>query len=102
MPDAADGDWKVVLRAEARSRRLVGDREFIDFGAAGTPPNGMPPRSSNAGSSMTQNTDHEEAEVESIPLPEVRVLDALAEREEDDSHYDDDQHVDEFVVQWME
>ena len=102
MPDAVDAEWKVVLRADARSRRIVGDREVIDFGAPGTSGSIAMSRNSTAASSLTENPALEEPEVQSVPLPEVQVLDAMAEREEDDSHFDDDQHVDEFQVQWME
>ena len=102
IPDAADAEWKVVLRADPRSKRIVGDRDVLDFGAPGGPTNAALPRSSLAGSSMTQNPEYEEPEVASIPRPEVQTLDALAGREEDDSHFDDDQHVDEFMVEWLE
>ena len=102
MPDAVDNDWKVVPRAEARSKRVVGDRDVLEFGAPGGPHNAAFPRTSVAGSSVTENFDHEEPEVESIPLPEVQVVDAMAGGEEDDSFFDDDQHVDEFLVQWLQ
>ena len=64
MPDAMDSDWKVVLQADARRKRIVGDHDIVDFGAAETQGNGPCPRSTTAGSSMTRNSHTEEPEVE--------------------------------------
>ncbi|KAG0574730.1 hypothetical protein KC19_VG286100, partial [Ceratodon purpureus] len=102
MPDAADREWRVIIRHDPRAKRIVVDEVNGDFGAAEL--SDLPSREATSvdASTMTQASEQEEPEVESVPLPNVQVLDAQTHEEEDDDHYDDDQHVDEFIVEWVE
>ena len=94
-------EWRVIIRHEPRSKRIVGDEVDADFGTAGFS-DSMREAASVDASAMTQASEHDDPEVESVRLPKVQILDAQQLQEEDDDQYDDDQHVDEFIVEWVE
>lgn len=87
MEDRVNPEWRVVIRHDPRSRRRMGEREYLFFGAGGTVEEGdlMAPTPLN-------NQTHEGIVVDAL---HVHAVDTTALEVEDDLHVRDMEYEDD-------
>lgn len=99
MEDPHHPEWKVVIRHEPRTRRVIGDREDIDFGARGTDTD------YGVNDDRSYPADDEQSELGNaieVPIEVYNNLAAQVEDAYDDRHLDDTQYEDEVEILYVE
>lgn len=100
MANVIDLDWKVVIEYEPRSKRIIGKRTIIDFGATGSSSSANK-ENTPAELTMIQNIQQDKLEVKSILVQEIHALDTETNATEDDNHLNIEQYMDEFTNKWV-
>ena len=99
MDDSRSPEWKVVLRHDPRARRIVTDREQVEFSAPGT-------CASNARPGSTAEVGEEDlrrdVQDEEVPIDQYNTVAAQMEDASDERHLDDTQFEDEFEIVYVE
>ena len=97
--DTADPAWKVVLRHDPRSKRVIGDREVHVFGAPGS---SRPMLSTVSMSRQDPESSQSTAEGEEVPVEQINAFLHGEERPDDDHHLDDTQFEDPMELQYVD
>ena len=92
MEDVLTPEWKIVLRHDPRGRRVIGDSENA-FDYTHSVLDNVD-RNSAVAVSVADAVD-QQSQLRQVPIARVHELDADLRREEDDSHYDDNEYEDE-------
>lgn len=99
MEDPRNPQWKVVIRHDPRARRVIGDREELEFGATGTDGSNAFDDDTDDHREQEHTRDNNNDEVASDLYNTVaaQIEDALDVR-----HLDDTQYEDEFELAYVE
>ena len=101
--DSSDPAWKVVLRHDARSKRIQGDREVHIFGAPGSTKPTPSSRSMGIhGQASTSRDGRTEEMADVVPAKQFFAFVHEEELPDDDAHLDDTQFLDEMEIQYVE
>ena len=100
MEDSLLPDWRVVLKHDVRSRRVVGDTDVVEFGASGSGD-----ARGNASTDVTETQEADSTEyMRPVEVPIEQYVNVAAEEEDplDERHLDDTQFEDEVELQYVE
>ena len=96
--DSCDPAWVVVLRHDARTRRIEGERDLHIFSATGS---ARPTLSTQSGAAQASNTYGfvSDDNPEEVPVEQFHSMLHDEENPEDDTHLEDTQYEDELDLQ---